>query len=256
MIASALGLGVLTSMRSDDLATLFLPPQATALADAAESMSYLQGLVVAFDANTGENTIRTSGGVYSNLPLLNTAEATSLRAGHTVGIHVVGRTAYIVGRVMTPGSDGFAPSALVIYNYPPDLSEGQLTNFSLSSTTDSVLIEALIPVPEWADQVNVMVFNNITIVNTGPAGATAPFIARTGCRLASAGSGGGGGSMQTSVDNGEAASLSAMDQRSFVNPAGESIRIQARAWGVGTTFNADVRNLCALNAVAFFRNIS
>ncbi len=96
-------------MRSDDLVPLFgsIPPA---------SVGYKQGLVLAWDPLTAQNTIMVDGGIeFTDLAILNTAEASILQPGDVVGILTTGRSArswMILGRVTVPGT----PAATSAYS--------------------------------------------------------------------------------------------------------------------------------------------
>jgi hypothetical protein len=68
-----------------------------------------QGVVQAWDADTGENSIQIAGGTIVNIPSL-TAEAAELVAGDVVAVLTSGDTALVLGKVTTPGDPGTVPT--------------------------------------------------------------------------------------------------------------------------------------------------
>lgn len=68
-----------------------------------------QGVVQAWDAGTGENSIQIAGGTLVNLPSL-VAESAELVAGDVVAVLSSGDTALVLGKVTTPGDPGTVPT--------------------------------------------------------------------------------------------------------------------------------------------------
>lgn len=97
-----------------DLAALFSGP----VAGPAQNMAYRQGIVRTWDPLTAMNTVEVGGTILSNLPVLNTSEASVLTAGSVVAVVVIGdegaKTFAILGRLTIPGSAD-AASALNIF---------------------------------------------------------------------------------------------------------------------------------------------
>jgi hypothetical protein len=73
------------------------------------STQYRQGVVEAWDPDTGDNTIRVAGGVLLNLPTL-TGEAATLVVGDVVALLSAGDRWFVLGKVTTPGDPGTVPS--------------------------------------------------------------------------------------------------------------------------------------------------
>ncbi len=93
-------------MRSDDLVPLLALAAASAPAS-GDGLNLRQGLVMAWDQLTAENTIMVDGVTLTNLPCLNTSEAAILRPGDVVSLLVKGRNAQswaVLGRHIIPGT--------------------------------------------------------------------------------------------------------------------------------------------------------
>lgn len=84
-------------MRSSDLAPMLADPRNA-------TMGFRQGVIVSWDANTAENTVLVGGSLLTDLPILNTSEASILAVGDVVGILTAGRTWGILGRFTIPGT--------------------------------------------------------------------------------------------------------------------------------------------------------
>ncbi|MEU3452189.1 hypothetical protein ABZ671_00900 [Micromonospora sp. NPDC006766] len=89
-------------MRGDDLVPLLTAP------DSTPGLGYRQGVVLAWNPYTTENTIDVAGAVMTNLSILNTSEALLLAPGDVVGILTAGPSWCILGRLTIPGTDAAA----------------------------------------------------------------------------------------------------------------------------------------------------
>ena len=124
---------------SADLVNLFGPRPG--------SGPFVQGLLTAFDSNTGENTVIVSGTPFVNLPLLTTGATAFLQAGDVVMLANVGNAYAIIGRVDVPGSPSFARSsigtdALTVYD----------NLYAIPHFTSSFAVcTANFLVPDWAN---------------------------------------------------------------------------------------------------------
>ena len=98
-----------------DLAALFGPGPAAP----SQNMRYRQGVVVAWNPLTAENTVDVGGATLTNLPILNTSEALALTAGSVVSIVVIGdegaKTYAILGRLTIPASADAASALLGVF---------------------------------------------------------------------------------------------------------------------------------------------
>lgn len=91
-------------MTSSHLGSLFQPDPS-----APPNIAVRQGVVQAWDTNTGENSVQIAGGTVVNIPSL-TAEAAELVAGDVVAVLTSGDTALVLGKVTTPGDPGTVPT--------------------------------------------------------------------------------------------------------------------------------------------------
>jgi hypothetical protein len=83
--------------RSDDLVP-FLTSKP------APGVGFRQGVIVAWDQDTAENTVLVGGTVMTDLPILNSTEASLLEPGDVVGVQTFGNTWAILGRFVFPGT--------------------------------------------------------------------------------------------------------------------------------------------------------
>lgn len=96
-------------MRSNDLTPLLNPEKSQAL-------GYRQGVIVAYDPVTYNNTVQVAGSLMTNLPILNTSEADLLIPGDVVGILTGGPSWTIIGRLIVPGSASAGSSSRSVTN--------------------------------------------------------------------------------------------------------------------------------------------
>lgn len=70
-----------------------------------EQVQYRQGIVRAWNPETGDNTIEVAGGILTDLPFLSTVEALATQVGDVVGVLTVRSQWWIIGRIqVTPGA--------------------------------------------------------------------------------------------------------------------------------------------------------
>ena len=103
-------------------------------------VGYRQGVVVSYSISSGANTISVGGATLTDVPLLTTAEVTSLEAGDVVVLLRMGIQYFIMGRVAASGSvsisAGSAGRGLLDYTFTssPQPSGGVTVNVHTSST--------------------------------------------------------------------------------------------------------------------------
>lgn len=95
-------------MRSDDLVPLL------AARNNGAGVGFRQGVVIAWDQDTAENSILVGDAVIDNLPVLNTSEASLLVPGDIVGVLTAGASWAIMGRLIIPGTPEAASSIKAI----------------------------------------------------------------------------------------------------------------------------------------------
>lgn len=124
--------------RSDDI-TSSLAQRSVA------DVGYHQGVIRAWNRQTGDNVIDVVGTPITNVPMLNITEALVLRVGHVVGLLRYKTSYFILGRIVIPGSADFFSGVM------PDISEAfyqQNTDAVLQTNTlgayTSKLVSAMI----------------------------------------------------------------------------------------------------------------
>ncbi len=88
---------------SGDLTSLFQP------GDDGPQLKIFQGVIIAWDTDTAENTVSVAGGELLNVPSL-IAETTALAAGDVVSLLSMGDRWLLLGKVTTPGDPDQIPS--------------------------------------------------------------------------------------------------------------------------------------------------
>jgi len=117
---------------SDDLVPLFGDPPE----QPSQDVRFRQGVILAFNQVTLQNTVLVGGTPLSDLPLLGVGEATLLVPGAVVGLLLVGgpaKTMFILGRAVNPNTAD-ATSAVSLLN-SQIFSDFILTGESTTSTT-------------------------------------------------------------------------------------------------------------------------
>jgi hypothetical protein len=84
---------------------------------AAVPMYYRKGTIVSWNPDTAENTVLVDGGMFTNLPILNTDEALLLAPGSAVAIMDIGTTWAILGRLTIPGTPDAASALGALQTY-------------------------------------------------------------------------------------------------------------------------------------------
>lgn len=224
-------------MTTDDLSSLFGKPQ--------PGVRFRQGTVLTWDGNTGENTIDLAGGLLTNVPVLNTSEATALKAGHVVGLLGQGKSWFIIGRVTPPNSADFAGASVAFGRV-----HTAVTNFGLTPT-DTEKLTATIDVPAWADEALAQMSCVISMANgqaTGHYVLFTPYIDGVDGNGQAFGIGPSGDSSFN-----DQAGSSVSHSRLITNP-GPTIEFSIEGGTGGTTVNANGANLLTIDAFAVFRS--
>lgn len=87
----------MSEYRPDDLTPLLLPKKRPA----TPTLSYRQGVLLAYDAVTFANTVQVGDTTLTNVAVLNPA-AIPLAAGDVVGLAVAGPVWFILGKIVQP----------------------------------------------------------------------------------------------------------------------------------------------------------
>jgi uncharacterized protein YodC (DUF2158 family) len=80
-------------------------------------LSYSQGVITAWNVQTGENTVRVNGADIYDVPMLNITEALVLRSGMVVGLLRSNNSYFMLGRIVVPNSPDFFSGVM------PNISE-------------------------------------------------------------------------------------------------------------------------------------
>lgn len=113
------------------MSTADLVPLFAAAAGGGKGVGFRQGSVVSWNQETAENVILIGDGLFTNLPCLNTSEASLLNPGDVVGVLTSGSSWAILGRLIIPGSPEAASSIKAITNRivaAADASDGYRTS--------------------------------------------------------------------------------------------------------------------------------
>lgn len=153
----------MSTYRTDDLAPLFAPPPAA-------GVGYRQGVVVAWNPTTAENTIDVGGALIDNVPVLNTNESLLLAPGDVVGVLTAGQSWCILGRLTIPATPGAASALNAIRT--------QSVTVPVYETTSSFI---------WGDLATVGPV--VSGVQIGPSGRCLVFITSTIILLGASGGG-------------------------------------------------------------------
>lgn len=141
-------------MSGDDLTPFLMPGPKS-------DVGFHSGVVVTWNADTGENTIEVAGAFLTDVPILNTGEAIALKAGHVVGLLRFKQTYFVLGRVTVPGSADFASASVAF---------GSVSAFAFNFQLSPTLLDKItadIAVPAWADQALVLATADCTGANPG-----------------------------------------------------------------------------------------
>lgn len=224
-------------MITDDLSTLFEP--------AAPGVRFRQGTVLTWDSDTGENAIDLAGATLTDVPVLNTSEATALKEGHVVGLLGQGSAWFIIGRVTPPNSSDFAGASVAF-----ETQAAQVSNFALS-TGFVEKVSTSMNVPAWADEALVTVSVTMTAHNNrGVEDFVYLYAAISGLTSGAAFTG-------ASATSGSALSWPSLSHThtATVSTSGPStIAVSGYALSQGGAWTADANNRIFLAASAVYRS--
>lgn len=79
-------------------------------------VGYRQGVIVSWNTDDATNTVTVGGSLFTNLPILNTSEASLLAPGDVVGVISLGSSFAILGRLVVPGTPEAVSSIQSITN--------------------------------------------------------------------------------------------------------------------------------------------
>lgn len=225
---------------SDDLTSLFGLPSVGAQLG--------QGEILTWDSLTGANTIAWAGSVLTDVPVLNTAEAITFKAGHIVVLLGQGNSWFIIGRVTKPGDPAFASASVGFA-----AKNGQATNFALG-TSLAAMSSCVLDVPPWADEVSIMAVGACTLVNPRTVkdfascavfidGVTGPGI-QQGFDIGS----------PASASNQHLQSMTVSSARVYSVTGGSTITCEIQIRSQGAAWTASPTNIAEISAMAIFRS--
>lgn len=206
-------------------------------------LGFHQGIVVSWNNNTGANTIKISGSNFSNLPILNTSEASSLNSGDLLGVLRYRHQYFILGRIAIPGSLVFGASAIAF-----SAAHSSLSNFVVPGDAfEDILIDMTIVPPKWATRALVLLTVNLSAVNTSTVFGFLTAQAKVDTFV--------GSNYLTGVAVGGQETLTAGTERNLFE-LGSTVRLALRATIIqGNTWSAHVNNRCSLSGVAVFKEV-
>jgi hypothetical protein len=231
----------------DDLVPLFAPDPS-----APPPLNFRQGRVVAWNPDTGENTIDVGGAQLEDVSVLNTGEAIALKVGHIVGLITWGSSWFIIGRITVPGSPDFASASVAFGS-----AGAQAFNFVVPGP-ETVIASTALTVPQWADEALIHVTGNASVVNRAAA-------VRQCAMQVGVDGGSGGGAFQGLAPFNDASwqyfqHLGASSRNLFTGlSGGETLTLEARltSTGSGGTASlgvADGNNSLFMHAIAVFKS--
>lgn len=142
-------------MSSDDLSSLFGP----AATGPALPMSFRQGVLTAFNSDTGANTVTLGSSTLTNLPMLVTGAEIGLTAGDNVLLSQMGNTYLIIGKVASVGGSNYGGA-----NLGRNANEVNDANFSVNPT-GTVVGTLTFTVPGWAHSCQLWMMGQAAIHN-------------------------------------------------------------------------------------------
>lgn len=222
--------------RTEDLAPLLTPA-------GTPELGFRSGLVLAWNADTGANTIEVGGSTLEDVPILNTGEAIALKAGHVVALIRFRSSYFIMGRITVPGSEQFASASVSFASGNSGASGFAVSN--VESTKHTLELGG----PAWADEA--LVIANLSGAATNLSGAT-DFLR---CRVRRDGIDASGGLSGTALA-GETAHVSAGEAFTLTRSGFDTdpITLEARFWTDFGNWGAGAGNYTKLSAIAVFRS--
>jgi hypothetical protein len=232
-------------MSLDDLTTLFADDPS-----ARPPFNFRQGVVAAWDADTGLNSIDVGGQLLQDVPVMNTGEAIALKVGHVVGLLTWGHSWFIIGRITVPGSADFAAASVAF-----DAGGAEAFGFAVPTGGPNLIASSSeLVVPDWADEALVHVTGNVSLENNAAG------VRRVALQVGVNG-GHGGGALQGFGPAGAAdwqnlQQTSASSRNRFIGLAGgETLTLEASLWAPdGSLGAASGNNSLFMHAIAVFKS--
>lgn len=99
---------------TDDITSLLLAGNTGEMPD----LGFHQGVIIAWDVQTGDNIIRVAGSDINDIQMLNSTESLVLERGNVVGLLRFKNTYFILGRIVTPNTPEYFSGLLPTVSYP------------------------------------------------------------------------------------------------------------------------------------------
>lgn len=127
---------------TDDITSLLLAGNTGELPD----LNFHQGVIVAWDVQTGANVIRVAGSDINNIQMLNSTESLVLERGNIVGLLKFKNTYFILGRIVTPNTPNYFSGLLPTISHPAyqTNSDAAMQTASIDSNYYSKLVAPFI----------------------------------------------------------------------------------------------------------------
>lgn len=228
----------MSTPRRADLAGLFAPP--------AESESYRQGVIQAFNPSTGANSVKVGGATLTNLPILVSGDTVNYAENDVVILMRYQSSWAILGRVVTAGSAELTAAAVDFY-------AGHNSNLVVFTITSALQTRSslTVPTPSWAN--SALFFASSTLVVSNPSAGTDS--ARTSTDINGVS---GGETTHQVVNDGNFYSLNTSVARQLgvggAGPLNPTTLIETRIRTNGGTWTNGGR-WTYLNAIGIFRRI-
>jgi len=215
----------------DDLTALLGKP------DRPDS-GFRQGTVLAFDPESGANTIAVAGGILTDLPVLNIGDLVLIVPGDVVVLLRLRSSWAILGRIMEVGSGGLTVGRTDVFN------DNAFANGYAVTTTMTTRATITIPIPEWCNEIIVIAAMNHSVNNTGAAQAFVGTVEIDGAT-----SGGVGTHAPVGVQTSQSVT------QVIGRVPGSSIVVAGRVQSAASTIPAHASNACILHALAILRKV-
>lgn len=202
-------------------------------------IGFHQGVIIAWDDETGENTVSTQGTQLTNISMLNIGDTTNLARGDVVLIFRLRTQYFIVGRIVAPNGGIFASSS-VDFDSRNEFASGHVLN-----TTETIRVTATLTVPPWANEALIYTTGLFSGLNSS-GGADAIYGAVWVDSF-------NGNQMLNSVVAGTTGFVSAVLAREQSVTPGGTVTVTGRVKTAFNTWAASANNVAQLMIAAIYR---
>lgn len=137
-----------------ELATL------TSRTNESSAFDYHVGVILSFDTETGENTVRIRGTAVPNVPMLNSTSTVNFEVGDNVVVLQYRTGYFILGRVVSPNASNFGSEATDFDGYLHDGSGFAVTTSLVTQ------VSMTFTVPLWASGAVIIASAHLNCQNT------------------------------------------------------------------------------------------